>query len=713
MGFQFRIPHRPAEAKPSRAKSLTSITATMAVLWLFVVLPLSSVEADVDPRFPDPKPAAHFNLRYKGTTISTLGYYQVGVYISTRTTLHNIDLLDKLINSTEKVLLGMSWKNSEIVWAWRRTSKRLRLTLQTTIDLGEQIEGARRTREATQEAYGGATFNKYAHAGAHTEGFEEERHRRFVPLVGLGIKLAGTLFGLYKTAQLHQMKREMEEQGARIDDLYRIVEDHTTTLGRHALQIQGLEEWARKTEERLWEMQWANIAQAMVGGFIEEIEAQVAQIGVTMDLLISQQLSHRALQPGAMRTLLSAISEEVQKTGYELLVGNQAEAFQSRASFMMTEDGFMGMLHLPLAKKGDLMNLYEYVPIPIPLADGHHMTVHPRMGVIAVSEDSQSFRAMSLADLTTCDLMGDLHLCSNANLRTNKEVTEAYDGQADDQLCILFLFSEQYEHIRTACQFHIDAPTDHGYQLSGTDFVFAGPEVHQGVVQCEGRTDQTFQVAGVTQVRVAPGCTAVTKYFTATGAASGPLATAKRAFDWPHSMADLTGEVDLTLLSQLEHNRSRDDIPTETHLLAHFLQTEKARSRLDQADRRALVAQESARLAHGNAKEAQEHAEQAHLRSSDANHGVKRLNDTNFVTWGVIGLLGIIIIAAAYAAYRCRPAIIKQVELLISRAVETATTVLQLAIRTATRARGVHNRGLAGPHQPEAADAREEMEQEA
>ena len=84
--------------------------------------------------------------------------------------------------------------------------------------------------------------------------------------------------------------------------------------------------------------------------------------------------------------LLEASAEALER-GYELLVKNPSGAHQCPTSYITTPTGtIIAFLHIPLAKIGDTMTVFEYLRVPNRVTDGLYMTVEPEHAIIATDD---------------------------------------------------------------------------------------------------------------------------------------------------------------------------------------------------------------------------------------------------------------------------------------------------------------------------------------
>ena len=275
-----------------------------------------------------------------------------------------------------------------------------------------------------------------------------------------------------------------------------------------------------------------------------------------------------------MDKLLTDMHAGAALSAHTLLVRTPGEAFQSRASVIPTRTGFFAVLHVPIAKSTDIMDLWVLVKVPFAVSPTLHMTIDTEYQAIAVASDAKTFKPMTLADLTVCDKRGAFHFCADGNIHVRQEIVQAYDGTPNDQLCVFFLYESRYENIRRACRFTLAPPRDQGFLLSGTEAVFVAAKPQQGELLCPGGVSRTFQLQGIVALQVPDKCVARTDFFSVTGVAE-TTTIAKRGLTWPSSLPPLWADLDLSLLEELKAEGSAPP-PTDTADLRLFL--EDARS---------------------------------------------------------------------------------------------------------------------------------------
>ena len=499
-----------------------------------------------------------FNMRHLGYTLSTLKYYQLGVNIDLTVIYRNLDLVVSIVNAT--YLKGIA-KYGPLTRAEE---------LHDSYFINQNAMEAAAIHEKITATWALGSPVGVGPRVPHDDSYRTKRN----PLLFLkaGVSVVGVLNGLYKTYQLRAIKKQMQAQGRTINNLALMVAEHQTRLGKQGVRLDKLESWAAEAEKRILTMH----DQHHIEAYFRLVRAQADDAAHIMDLLLTGRLSHRAVLPEAMDTIMTQMSREAESVGNTLLVKSSGEAFQSRASYLPTDEGFFGLLHLPMATNEDLMDLWVFIGVPLQMSPTRHMTIHPGLDVVAVSQDKSFYRAMSLADLTLCDKRGPYHFCGAAsNMNTQTSVTSLYQGQINDQLCVLFIYEGKFEHVRSACRFHVDKPSEQGFILSGTEVVFVSTAPRQGVAKCPSQIETTFQVAGITSVTVPVGCTASTDYFHATGTEDPTQdGNIRRASRWPAALPPIWADLDLDLLDLLDAD-GISNTPTDLDDLKIFLDDAK------------------------------------------------------------------------------------------------------------------------------------------
>ncbi|MFN9907615.1 MAG: hypothetical protein ACK56F_16075, partial [bacterium] len=108
---------------------------------------------------------------------------------------------------------------------------------------------------------------------------------------------------------------------------------------------------------------------------------------------------------------------------------------------------FVLVMHVPLVAPQNLMQLYEFIPLPVHFNFSSNVSVTPEVGndnMIAVGH-SQTYQIISSSDLQTCNKMGETSFCKGRNVLLT-DLTKT---------CLGALYLANAKDIQDRCKFSI------------------------------------------------------------------------------------------------------------------------------------------------------------------------------------------------------------------------------------------------------------------
>jgi hypothetical protein len=164
-------------------------------------------------------------------------------------------------------------------------------------------------------------------------------------------------------------------------------------------------------------------------------------------------------------------------------------------------------IHVPIAKDGSTLRLYQYVPLPINIADSL-ITFTPEHDIIAVSADERFFRTTTTASLARCTRIGTNHHCPDGNVlySADKDSLETFGSE---QQCIYSMYMHKRREIEEQCPMAFTDPTNTIVQVSNNRFTAFSPEEHLITVSCpHGRPEKARMEPPRMDFTLPDGCTA-------------------------------------------------------------------------------------------------------------------------------------------------------------------------------------------------------------
>jgi hypothetical protein len=140
--------------------------------------------------------------------------------------------------------------------------------------------------------------------------------------------------------------------------------------------------------------------------------------------------------------------------------------FQCRASYFVAPDSFEVFIHIPMAKMEDIFNLFQYLYIPVPVAEGMTILIKPRHDLLAITGDETKFTTAPSAMLTSYHNTGVHFLCPDSN--TYQIVKEDVQSSRSEDACLLELYCHDAQGVKVACKTVIGPPGDAMFVVSQT-----------------------------------------------------------------------------------------------------------------------------------------------------------------------------------------------------------------------------------------------------
>lgn len=235
---------------------------------------------------------------------------------------------------------------------------------------------------------------------------------------------------------------------------------------------------------------------------------------------ISQGIQHLHLgrfpssliDPAQLTILINNLDNSLDPLGLKLATSDIEAIFASPMSYIMFSNlTVRAMIHIPAYRPEDLLDLYEYVPVPFHLDDGHFLKLTPEAEFLAISSDTQTFQELTSRDLTLCRDLGrpPIVYCQHSNTLIRR-------GHPS---CLYSMYDRDEDNIRKECPISVQEKRDSIVQLSSTDVLLYQHKEAKVTFTCalgEGPDEaETFQ--GFRLFHLKPGCKVETPNYLLTG----------------------------------------------------------------------------------------------------------------------------------------------------------------------------------------------------
>jgi len=341
------------------------------------------------------------------------------------------------------------------------------------------------------------------------------RPKRFLGFVLAG--LAGLIGGsaitnLFEDSKLSSLAQGVHNVEFRQKRLISLVEatDHNVQANR--IKIDKIVHAVQQVDTQL-QANAAKVNYALVSLYANTvlftINAKLDSYINIVESAMAHRLSFSAITHGEAAAALAASQELAEKQGYEVLLTHPQEIFQAQASVLYDSQGFTQVIHLPLAKRETILDVWEYRGFPMRLQDAfgrqHFYQVQPDKTILAFSPKSDLYIELDTLALTLCHRINQFFICPDLSVLT----------RVDHPSCLMLLFLGQYEKALNRCKSTVTLnPQDMVLPLgqkSGYKIYSSNPSTYK--LECTNGTIQTYPLRTFDRITVDLGCKVTTKKF--------------------------------------------------------------------------------------------------------------------------------------------------------------------------------------------------------
>jgi len=220
--------------------------------------------------------------------------------------------------------------------------------------------------------------------------------------------------------------------------------------------------------------------------------------------VIASAMNHR-LAPGAvhisaLEAIISHTSEVAQKKGFITFLHSPADLYQVEVSsvYHPATQTFALILHVPMVHPDNLMEMKQYIPLPLVHNSTSNITLTPDtrgIDILAIGS-TQLYNTLSASDLANCLHLGGTFFCKGRReLRTDIENS-----------CLTALYFGMPESVKIQCQFRITATKEQVFELQENIWaVYTQGTIATNQV-CPGKPTEAIRINSGDVIKVKPGC---------------------------------------------------------------------------------------------------------------------------------------------------------------------------------------------------------------
>ena len=407
---------------------------------------------------------------------------------------------------------------------------------------------------------------------------EHGRYKRFDPVtaaIGVGTSIIGWVFEYFKAKEIQGIKADLRRVQ---DNTYKLTANqkllfattlkHQEILANHSLlHLRNYQRWN----------DFFTMDQAAELTKIQQISSMVQEeVRIFSNTVAMAQLGR--LNPDQISTeALSGILDFVRLATHErklvspVQVTGDIFAMPMSYVYNRADKVFYFIVHIPLVRPEQVMDMFEYVPFPMTLSTSETHVALPRPGahdVLAINQN-QEYQLLSSGELQHCFKLAKVHYCKGRQvLKTNFRKS-----------CLGALYVKDSEAASWYCDFQIQPADERVFKLSGDEYlIFTRKDLL--VTRTCGAAQTQLQITEGTRINVSAGCNVRLEDHQIYGEESTVLPGSEpKVFDWrwdaKRILKNISESQFQAAIRELEHEAGMISFETEDILQQVDLNFEK------------------------------------------------------------------------------------------------------------------------------------------
>ena len=330
-----------------------------------------------------------------------------------------------------------------------------------------------------------------------------ERQKRVIGLV-LGIfgalSMLGTALGLFSLASLSQMDGQEKDKDGK-EFIIEHLQDHESRIS----QLERQHNYTTKSIQQIHEEAYDNSVWRKIRPMEQYLDQYVALAEMEMhrringlDNVLHQRLSPQLINTTILEDGLQALADRAGKQDFQSPVSKLAQLYQLPTSFLGSETGIVNIfIHVPLVRTGSVLQLYEYLPMPIAIRNSYlSIQVEPETRLLAVNPEKTGMLLLDPETLESCYHIGELYICKNTNYLLRDFA--AY--------CITNLFLGDTDQASKVCTTKVMPQRVVVMQTDAEEFFVFHPETMSLNIDCGSERIVNLKFKGTKKIHIRPGC---------------------------------------------------------------------------------------------------------------------------------------------------------------------------------------------------------------
>jgi len=323
------------------------------------------------------------------------------------------------------------------------------------------------------------------------------RRKRIAPIIaavaGVGM-VASVASNIFTLVQLQQLSAKVNANHA---TTIRLLKEFETKMQATNLRIDGLMAWLQKLAA--FTIGAINdVTQSYYASVVfTEVEKDIRAVLGGLIKLSERRLSPDLVDLEQLRNVYQDIITYTGQRGLRLAIDNFAGIFEVEVSYTFFTSGVVRVfVHIPFMGGQGMMDVFQFLPVPIALNNQTLIVPNPREELIAVSTEGDVYRPMRIDTLHSCRTVSDLYYCD----------LESFLYKRSLSTCIEALYVSDEDQIKEHCEFMALQPGNYVVQVDPQNFVVYHHERENVILSCPNGHQRQDSFASFAKITSPPSC---------------------------------------------------------------------------------------------------------------------------------------------------------------------------------------------------------------
>ena len=327
------------------------------------------------------------------------------------------------------------------------------------------------------------------------------RHRldkRQIDPLGIILGGVGTIWGFFNSHQIANIKQAVLDVKNRQDLIIEVAKLNTQHIDNLEIQTDAV-------TDALNDLLLNNPAKLLhkINEAFFKVQRSANVINKAIQQAMNHKLSTTLLSSSTLNQIFNGLHDRAIRLDSKLLIEHPSDLYQLECSYVIDANDTISLIvHTPMAQKSQLLNLHQYIPLPLSQSFDSNITLTPKLdNNLLASGPKYEYKTLSQTELSTCTKLGQNFFSNGRDVIH----TDLHDT------CLGALFLRQIPGVLKHCQFQIEELKEKVVPIGQDQYIIISPIKFEAIKRCDNGHYESISVDHVTKITIEEGCIFQTK----------------------------------------------------------------------------------------------------------------------------------------------------------------------------------------------------------